>query len=58
MKLLRAFGRTILGVLRELGDEGPYRRHLAVHGRKDTPEEWRRFSEERLTAKYKRPKCC
>lgn len=58
MKHLRALGRTILGLLRELGDESAYRRHLAAHGRVHSAEEWRRFYEERLGAKYRRPKCC
>jgi len=35
-----------------------YRRHLESHGRVHSGEEWRRFSEERLRAKYMRAKCC
>jgi hypothetical protein len=31
---------------------------LTVHGRTHSGEEWRRFSEERLRAKYQRAKCC
>lgn len=58
MKLLRRFGRLVLGLLRELADESAYQRHLAAHGRAPSGEEWRRFSEERLRAKYARAKCC
>jgi hypothetical protein len=58
MSGLRTFGRIVLGLLRELSDENAYRRHLALHGRAHSGEEWRRFSEERLRAKYMRAKCC
>jgi len=54
MKLLRVLVR----ILRELADENAYARHLAIHGRPHSPEEWRHFSEERLQARYTRPKCC
>ena len=50
--------RIIWGLLRELSDESAYARHLAAHGRPHSGEEWRRFSEERLQAKYSRAKCC
>jgi hypothetical protein len=43
---------------RELADEGAYERHLKHHGVAHSREEWRRFSEERLKAKYQRAKCC
>ncbi len=58
MKRLRALGRILLGLLRELSDESAYQRHLNAHGQAPSAEEWRRFSEERLRAKYVRPKCC
>jgi predicted secreted acid phosphatase len=58
MKQLKAFGQVVVGLLRELADENAYQRHLAAHGRPHSPEEWRKFSEERLRAKYQRPKCC
>ncbi len=58
MKHLREFRRILMGLLRELADENAYQRHLAAHGREHTAEEWRRFSEQRLTAKFIRPKCC
>ena len=43
---------------RELGDENAYHRYLERHGRHASGEEWRRFSEERLRARYARAKCC
>jgi hypothetical protein len=58
MKRLRALGKILVGLLRELSDETAYQRHLAAHGRVPSGDEWRRFSEERLRAKYVRPKCC
>ena len=58
MSVLRRFGVMLLRVLRELADESAYRRHLDAHGRPHSGAEWRRFSNERLGAKYTRPKCC
>jgi hypothetical protein len=58
MKNLKALGRIVLGILRELSDQGAYRRHLSAHGRKHSPEEWRHFSEHRFHDRYSRPKCC
>ena len=55
---MRRIGALILALLRELADENAYNRHLAAHGRTHSGEEWRRFSEERLRAKYQRAKCC
>lgn len=55
---MRRFWRIVTGLMRELADENAYARHLAVHKRAHSPEEWRRFSEERLCAKFTRPKCC
>ena len=55
---MRHIGRLVLSLLRELSDESAYKRHLAAHGREHSAEEWRRFSEERLRAKYARAKCC
>ena len=55
---MRRAVRLILSLLRELADENAYHRHLAMHGREHSGEEWRRFSEERLRAKYARAKCC
>lgn len=58
MRQLRRFGRLVLALLREIGDENAYQRHLAAHGRQHSGPEWRRFCEERLRAKYARAKCC
>ena len=58
MTRLRRAGRLLLALLRELGDENAYRRHLERHGRAHSPAEWRRFSDERLGARFTRPKCC
>jgi hypothetical protein len=58
MTRLRVFGRLVMGLLRELADESAYRRHLAAHGRPHSGDEWRRFSEARLNARFVRPKCC
>ncbi len=48
----------VKALLRELADESAYERHLAAHGRSHSPEEWRRFSDHHLQAKYARAKCC
>ena len=58
MKRLKRFGKLLMDLLRELGDENAYRRHLAAHGRSPSRAEWKRFSDERLRARYIRPKCC
>ena len=55
---MKKIGRLIMALLRELADENAYRRHLEAHGRAHSGTEWRRFSEERLRAKYARAKCC
>ena len=55
---MRRLGRLVLALLRELADENAYRRHLRAHGVPHSGPEWRRFSEERLRAKYTRAKCC
>ena len=55
---MRRLGRLLMALLRELSDEGPYRRHLAAHGVAHSGVEWRRFCEERLRAKYTRARCC
>ena len=48
----------VLCLLREIGDENAYRRHLASHGLTHSAQEWRRFFDARMRAKYQRPKCC
>ena len=55
---MRALWRIVVGLAKELSDESAYERHLAAHKRSHSPEEWRRFSEERLRARYMRAKCC
>jgi hypothetical protein len=55
---MKQIGSFILALLRELSDETAYQRHLDAHGRSHSADEWRRFSEERLRAKYARAKCC
>jgi len=52
------FVRYVMELLREIGDQNAYRRHLEAHGAKDSAEEWRRFSDERFRAKYGQAKCC
>jgi len=58
MKRLRKLAALLHSLLRELADENAYERHLAVHGRPHSAEEWRRFSDERMRARFTRPKCC
>jgi hypothetical protein len=58
MRSLKDCWRLLLALLRELADENAYRRHLAAHGRRHSPEEWRRFWDERLPARFVRPRCC
>jgi hypothetical protein len=55
---MRSFLRLVMDLLRELADENAYRRHLEAHGVAASPEEWRRFSDERMRGKYARAKCC
>jgi hypothetical protein len=55
---LRELCRLLLGVLRELADENAYARHLKAHGCQHSGEEWRRFHDAHLRAKYMRAKCC
>lgn len=50
--------RLVMALLRELADENAYRRYLKDHGTSHSGQEWRRFSDERLRAKYARAKCC
>jgi len=55
---MRQLWSIILGILREIGDENAYARHLKAHGRAHSGAEWRSFSEERMRQKYARAKCC
>ena len=52
------FLRLLLQILREIGDQNAYARHLAAHGASHSGAEWRRFSDERFRAKYQKAKCC
>jgi hypothetical protein len=50
--------RMLFAILREIGDENAYARYLANRGLLPSRENWRLFSEERMGAKYRKPKCC
>lgn len=58
MKRIRRAGKLLLELLRELADENAYQRHLAARGATHSAEEWRRFSNARLAARYGQAKCC
>jgi hypothetical protein len=53
-----SFWGVIKGLLMELTDQAAYQRHLVAHGVKDSPAEWRKFSDHKWNAGAKRPKCC
>lgn len=55
---MRRFFTFVLCLLREIGDENAYRRHLAVHGLTHSAAEWRVFFDAKARAKYQRAKCC
>jgi hypothetical protein len=50
--------RYIRDLFLELSDQSAYRRHLASTGRAHSGAEWRRFTDEKLRAKYARARCC
>ncbi len=58
MTVLRRIVAGLMNLLRELGDQNAYARHLRANGRQHSGAEWRRFADERFRAKYQRPKCC
>jgi hypothetical protein len=58
MKHVKKLGALLVALLRELADESAYRRHLAARGRAHSAAEWRRFSDERLRARYTQARCC
>lgn len=58
MSRVRRLCVLLLDLLRELADENAYRRHLEAHGEQPSPEAWRRFCDERLGARFVRPRCC
>jgi hypothetical protein len=58
MRILRSILAGIRELMLELSDQRAYARHLEAHGAKDCGEEWRKFSDERLRARYQQVKCC
>jgi hypothetical protein len=58
MALLRKIAAEIMDLMREIGDENAYARHLAAHGVPHSAVEWRKFSDRRFRDKYQRAKCC
>ena len=46
MRRMRKLARLFWEMLREIGDERAYERHLAAHHRPHSAAEWRRFSGE------------
>jgi hypothetical protein len=55
---MRRLLALLLELLREIGDENAYRRHLAAHARTHSPAEWRRFWDARISSRYRQVKCC
>jgi hypothetical protein len=58
MTLLMKILAGLFELLREIGDENAYARHLRARGVTPSAAEWRKFSDERFRAKYQRAKCC
>jgi hypothetical protein len=56
--MIRRWFDLLRDLLRELSDEAPYQRHLMSHSVAHSPEEWRRFCDEKWGAKAKRSRCC
>jgi hypothetical protein len=56
--MARNFAAGIAELLGEISDQNAYARHLAAKGATHSPEEWRRFSDERFRMKYQQVKCC
>ena len=56
--MMRRFLAGLLDLVREIGDQNAYARHLAAHGVAHSAVEWRRFSDERFQVKYRQGKCC
>jgi hypothetical protein len=52
------FLQFIWQLLREIGDENAYQRHLTAHNVEHSAAEWRRFCDERWLASSRRPRCC
>jgi hypothetical protein len=55
---MRALLKGLLSLLREIGDQNAYQRHLEAHGVAASGAEWRKFSDERFRQKYAKAKCC
>ncbi len=55
---MKKFFEILRGIIDELTDQSAYKRHLAAHGAMHTPEEWRRFSDERYKTTSTRARCC
>ncbi len=55
---MRKFLSGLMDLLREIGDQNAYSRHLSAHKVAHSAAEWRRFSDERFRAKYQKAKCC
>lgn len=45
-------------LLKEIGDENAYQRHLKQVGRVHSAREWRAFSDAKHARKYRNAKCC
>ena len=58
MKWMKALLSVVRDLARELADENAYARHLAHSNAQHSAEEWRRFSDAKLTRKYQQGKCC
>ncbi|HEY3838438.1 MAG TPA: hypothetical protein VGL72_17785 [Bryobacteraceae bacterium] len=58
MRLLKSIACGLAELMRELSDQNAYQRHLKEHKVAHSPEEWRKFSDERFRAKYQQVKCC
>lgn len=58
MKIMRKLAAGLLELLREIGDENAYARHLVSHGILHSAAEWQKFSDSRFRKKYQNAKCC
>lgn len=55
---MRKFFALLLAILREISDEAPYQRFLRDNNLRHSAQQWRRFTDCRLKAKYARARCC
>ena len=58
MTFARRLWRVLTGIVREISDQAPYQRYLRTHACQHSPEEWRKFCDDRSRQKFQRPKCC